>query len=448
MILFFKPFITYTASWENTNGDCMNDIHSKLGYQLELKEANFSKYLLTKNIDGNDSSTITTQYFSFQLKIQNNGFAAPINPHHVQIVLRNVNTGRLCAANAPSLSVDVRNWFSDNVTYLSGNAYLPVDISLGLYEVLLHITDQSTSLRNKIDFKIKVANDLLNEAGTGLIKLLHTYNLQENIIQEYTGGDDDWAVLCGPDVENEIIPLPIVNPLGSTYLTNGGFEDSTIDADWNQYLNGYQVSDIESHTGLRSISVRNGAAKQVVTLNANAGSIVKISGYSKPVGVSNNLGSDYSIYADVLLDSGYLWGQVATFEGGTSSNWSYSEFSLALEEHAKEIIIYTLYRNDPANGIAYFDDVQVTVDGLAPVVCPSGYYEPELSLGECHWCPTGYACNSTKIACPEGYFATGGTDSCTSCPDCNGHGVCSTVSGVCICDSRWVGAHCDYAESV
>ena len=437
----------FLASWDENEGNCLNEIRSKLGYQLELKEATFSKHLLSMNtnIEENDSSA-DDQYFSFTLKIKNNGYASPINRHHIQIVLRHVDTGEVCAANAPSF-VDIRDWFGGSMTNLSGNVYLPMDMTLGLYEVLLHVTDHSHLLRNKIDYKIKFANDFLNEEGTGLIKLLQTYDLQANITH-HDGGIDDWKMICGSDVENEIIPPPTTNPLSRMYLANGGFEDSTIDEDWKHFSNGYEISGTESHSGLQSIFVRDGAAKQVVKLNANAGSVVKISGYSKSIGVSANLGSDYSIYTDVELDSGYLWGQNAIFPGGTLSNWTYSEYSFTLDKYAKQLSLYTMYRNDPANGLAFFDDIQVTIDGVAPVTCPVGYYESESNPGECYWCPMGFACSETKIACNNEYFSTGGADSCNLCPGCNGGGFCVQSNGVCKCPPGRLGFQCEVISVV
>ena len=45
---------------------------------------------------------------------------------------------------------------------------------------------------------------------------------------------------------------------------------------------------------------------QIVTLNADPGSMIKILGYSKSIGASTNLESDYSIYADINFSSGNL----------------------------------------------------------------------------------------------------------------------------------------------
>jgi len=59
-------------------------------------------------------------------------------------------------------------------------------------------------------------------------------------------------------------------------------------------------------------------------------------------------------------DGTKLWGQKATFTGGTH-DWEFSEYSFTVPKAVNGIILYALYRDDSAQGTAYFDDLAVTV---------------------------------------------------------------------------------------
>jgi len=206
----------------------------------------------------------------------------------------------------------------------------------------------------------------LNEADTGLIKLQHSIVISG---QQSTNGvsGSQFAVVCG--VENEILPPVTQNP--NSLVDNGSFEgDPTLD--WTAYSNGFTMETSEKHSGSQSIRVANGGAKQTVVLNAPKGSAITISGYSKAIGVTPNLGSHYSIYADVKYSDGaYLWGQRAEFAGGTSAEWELASHTFRALKEIESLSFYALYRNDPANGVAYFDDIEVLT--TPPLVANGGF---------------------------------------------------------------------------
>ena len=58
---------------------------------------------------------------------------------------------------------------------------------------------------------------------------------------------------------------------------------------------------------------------------------------------------------------GYLFGKRATFRGGTH-DWEFSEYSFTVPTAVRGIVFYALYRDDPAQGTAYFDDLAVFVE--------------------------------------------------------------------------------------
>jgi len=119
------------------------------------------------------------------------------------------------------------------------------------------------------------------------------------------------------------------------------------------------------YSGDQSIKITDGGALQQVALNAEAGSQVTIKGYSKAVGTSIGLW-DYAIYADVkYVDGSWLYGQIANFPGGTHDFvLAQKTFEVPLGMTVESLNLYALYRND--GGVAYFDDVEVTVESPTP----------------------------------------------------------------------------------
>ena len=146
-------------------------------------------------------------------------------------------------------------------------------------------------------------------------------------------------------------------------VQNGGYEGN-VDSAWGGYMDGYTVDTTFKNSGLQSIKITNGGARQAIPLDAEAGSKVTIKGYSKAVGTSTGLW-DYGIYADVAYSDGsYLWGQIANFPGG-DHDFTLAQKSFTVPD-GKVVIgltLYAMYRNDPiASGVAYFDDVEVIVE--------------------------------------------------------------------------------------
>jgi len=339
-------------------GGCMEEVTAKLGYRLVLQTGTFP---INLEPGGN---------LPYDILLQNVGYASPINPKRVQLVLRESASGTICAAT--DTSTDVRTWYGGGRSHtLQGVAVLPQDIAPGTYDLYLNIADSTDALKTRLEFKVGVANSGdLNEVDTGLIDLQHS-------IQVVTSGGYSFPpqqsgfmhdMLCG--VESEIVPPtpPATDP--DSYVTNGSFEGSP-SLDWTPYMDGYEEITGDTHSGAKSIAVTNGGAKQSVYVDAPKGSTITLSGFSKASGVTPNLGSDYSIYADVkYVDGSYLWGQRAEFSG-TSTAWTYSDYSFEATKAVEKLNLYALYRNDPANGLALFDDIVVLVE--QPLVMNGGF---------------------------------------------------------------------------
>jgi hypothetical protein len=324
------------ASWTG----CIDEITSKLGYRLVLTSGTFVSVVPPGGA------------LPFKIQFENEGYASPINPKRVQLVLRESSSKNVCAT---TLDADVRTWKPGSHA-IRDTAILPNDIPEGSYEILLNIADMAENLKSNVDYKIKVANQGLNEMDTGLIKLLSTVDIHSSYSSPTAVGSQ-FSIVC--DVSDDILPpVPLLD--SSSIVVNGSFETNSA---WSEFMDGYSVVTDNVHSGSRSIRVTNGGAQQWVSKEIQADSIVQIKGCSKSVGTSTDL-SDYSIYADIYYtDSTYLWGQMANFVGGTT-DWvcSMKSFQVPSGKTIERMTVFALYRNDPLSGTAYFDDIEVLIN--------------------------------------------------------------------------------------
>ena len=358
------------ASW--TSDGCLEEIAARLGYRLLLQSGTFG------------SSAAPGSKVPYSIQIQNEGYASLVNTRPFQIVLKEINTGGVCAAT--DASVDVREWYGSATQLVEGNLILPADFPEGTYALFLNLADDSADLRTDLNFKasefshlissctfnptlitrqlfmslsqVKVANTGLNEEGTGMINLQHTVTVAAGEISAPGNTGHDSLVTCG--MEHDVLP-PVIS---TGIVKNGGFEGNGLEADWVEYMGGYNIDQTFKHSGYQSIKISDGGARQSVTLNAEAGSQVTIKGYSKAVGTTVGLW-DYGIYADVKYEDGSsLWGQIAKFPGGTHDfTLAEKTFVVPTGKTVTGMSLYAMYRNDPiSSGVAYFDDVEVTVE--------------------------------------------------------------------------------------
>ena len=138
------------GSWEG----CRAEFSQKLGYRFRLTQAELPNQLAPG------------QSFQGWLDVVNDGYAAPFNPREAELVLRNTSTGGLLIL---PLSTDPRRWASGSTQRVSFNLTLPSDLAAGSYEYLLNLPDPA--LRNRLEYRIRLANANLWEANTGFNKL-------------------------------------------------------------------------------------------------------------------------------------------------------------------------------------------------------------------------------------------------------------------------------------
>jgi len=143
---------------------CFNQIKQKLGYRLVLQTGHYS------------SRARAGGRFDIRIDIKNVGWAAPVNARDVNLVLRNVQDGRVYRFR---LDADPRSWQPAQVSVLSQSITLPATMPSGRYALLLGLPDAAASLAARPEYAIALANDKLWEPATGLNSLNYFVSVGE-----------------------------------------------------------------------------------------------------------------------------------------------------------------------------------------------------------------------------------------------------------------------------
>ncbi|WP_208014340.1 DUF4832 domain-containing protein [Meiothermus sp. CFH 77666] len=155
---WYKPVLD---RWKSEG--CYDEIARRLGYRFRLVRAVVPEQLSRGG------------RFQMGLEIANDGFANPIRPRPVRVVLRNKTTGQIFGF---PLNTDPRQWEPEKTQALMLEATLPGDMPPGDYEVLLHLPDPAPNLAGRPEYAIRLANPNVWEATTGYNSLQHTLKVQ------------------------------------------------------------------------------------------------------------------------------------------------------------------------------------------------------------------------------------------------------------------------------
>ena len=139
--------------WESDG--CMNEVKRRLGYRLSLADAYYSKPAAGKD-------------FEIALRIKNSGFAAPMNPRAVELVLLDSN-GKKTVYELKD--VDPRFWFANKTAVVKQTIKLPADAS-GDCTLYLNLPDPKPTLHDNPDFSIRLANEGIWNKKNGYNKVL------------------------------------------------------------------------------------------------------------------------------------------------------------------------------------------------------------------------------------------------------------------------------------
>ncbi len=139
------------------NAGCFNEFQRNLGYRLVLVNAKFPKQV-TEGLD-----------YIFEFSLTNKGYAPLYNYKITNLVFKNTTSGTNYRIELP---VDIRDCKPNGL--LTINKLLKLTgIPQGDYDLYLEITDQSESLKNRIEYMIRLANTDTWDQTSGLNNLKH-----------------------------------------------------------------------------------------------------------------------------------------------------------------------------------------------------------------------------------------------------------------------------------
>lgn len=151
---------TVLNNWRNQG--CYETINQKLGYRFVMKDGSFS------------NSARPGGGFAVNLSLVNDGYAAPFNSRPVQLVLRNNASGTVYRV---ALSADPRKWLPGQTVNINQTVTLPTAMESGNYSVMLNLPDAASSIGNRPEYAVQLANSNTWEADTGFNRLNHTASI-------------------------------------------------------------------------------------------------------------------------------------------------------------------------------------------------------------------------------------------------------------------------------
>ncbi len=156
------------AGW--TAQGCMPEIHARLGYRLVLESARYSQ---TVKPGGR---------LQLELALRNDGFAAPMNPRALQIVLDSATDRRV----ATLTDIDVRRWGPGD-QQVTATLHVPSDLAPGTYRLSAWLP--APALETRPEFAIVFANTGVMDAS-GLAVLVPALVVDPSAPGEVEAGTD------------------------------------------------------------------------------------------------------------------------------------------------------------------------------------------------------------------------------------------------------------------
>ncbi|MEN9610526.1 MAG: hypothetical protein RLZZ628_1340 [Bacteroidota bacterium] len=170
---------------------CLDVISQKLGYRFALVNATYP-------------TTVTNgSEMNIQFSVRNDGFARLYNPRKVEFVLRNVATNTRYYA---LVNTNPCQWEVDATTTVNESFCLNT-MPNGIYDLFLNLPDAATSLYNKPNYAIQLANDNVWESSTGYNKL--SINANQQITINGSGGTCTRSLT--PFSTSSALPVELVN---------------------------------------------------------------------------------------------------------------------------------------------------------------------------------------------------------------------------------------------
>jgi hypothetical protein len=145
------------------NAGCYDTIAKSLGYRLTMTSANLP------------DAVKAGSNFSGTINLMNVGWGKIYNERDCELVFRNTETKNQIIVK---LTNDPRRWcMTDSPVAVEVSALIPASTPEGVYAVYLNLPDPATSLRNRPEYSIRLANNDVWEAATGYNSLLHNVKI-------------------------------------------------------------------------------------------------------------------------------------------------------------------------------------------------------------------------------------------------------------------------------
>ena len=133
-------------------GGCMEEIKRRLGYRFGLVQS---------------SARVQGTQVQVEITVRNDGFGNLYNPRPVFLVCRNRAMGR---SERVPIGDDPRLWMPGETSGFHVSAKLPA----GEYDLLLELPDAAAALRDRPEYCVRLANEGVWEAATGMNRLAET----------------------------------------------------------------------------------------------------------------------------------------------------------------------------------------------------------------------------------------------------------------------------------
>ena len=144
-------------------GGCMNAIKKNLGYRFVLHNSVFPK-----------SPVNAGMQLAFTLHLENAGYASLYNARPAELIMRNQTNKKEYAF---TINTDMRKWYTGNIV-LDVKIITERDMPLGNYDLLLFMPDAYSSLAQRPEYAIRLANENIWEASTGYNYLNKTITIK------------------------------------------------------------------------------------------------------------------------------------------------------------------------------------------------------------------------------------------------------------------------------
>ncbi|MBA4850389.1 DUF4832 domain-containing protein [Emticicia sp. BO119] len=131
--------------------NCYDDIFNNLGYRLQL---NFISY---------PKKVSKSKAFKVELGIENKGFAAMFNERKAYLVFVNTITSKEVIVK---LKTDPRKWLG-KFGKIVEQIKLPKGINSGKYHLYLYLPDISPSIKDRVDYAVRFANEGIWDSKRG-----------------------------------------------------------------------------------------------------------------------------------------------------------------------------------------------------------------------------------------------------------------------------------------